>query len=78
MPGILGAKVACLTNNGHAFRTLSGSLRMSGILRANVACLADQGHTFRTLSGSLRMLCILKRLCGVFGQQWPCVSYTPW
>ena len=48
--------MACLADNGHAFRTLSGSLRMPGILGAKVACLADNGHAFRTLRGSLRML----------------------
>ena len=52
--------MACLADNGHAFRTLSCSLRTPGILRAKVACLADNGHTFRTLSGSFLMLCILK------------------
>ena len=55
----LRAKVAYLADNGHAFRTLSGRLRMPGILRADVACLADNGHAFRTLSCSLRMSGIL-------------------
>ena len=30
----LGANVACLVDNGHAFRTLRGSLRMLGILKS--------------------------------------------